>query len=442
MLFLLVLLVLALAAAGAGLWYGWREHTLAEALLSDAVDTAGQPLATTNEVERVLRALIDAIPSPVFLTTADRVILHANRAAQYMVELPRDRLLGQVLAKAIQDYETTQMLIAAAASGAPQERTVSRSAERETWHVTVQPLSLPGSAAPDDSAKVSHLLLFIDDETKLRYLENVRKDFVASVSHELRTPLASVKLLAETLGDAVTEDPAEAQAMSGRITVEVDHLTGLVDDLLELSRIESGRINLQMEPTDIGGVLEVAADRMGPLAEERCITISVETPEHLPEAQADAERVGQVLINLIHNAIKFTPDGGQITLTADLVMPHDHRVTLTTRNHPHMPPLLVTEPMVLVQVRDTGVGIGEDDLPRVFERFFKAYGLPVRAQSAAPPRTGATAAHSTGTGLGLAIARYIVEAHHGQIWVESQLGRGSVFSFTIPLAARIESQVK
>ncbi|MBA3824263.1 MAG: PAS domain-containing protein, partial [Ktedonobacterales bacterium] len=217
------LLIMALATAG---WYGWREHAHATALLDEASGAAGQPLATTNEVERVLRALIEAIPSPVFLTTADRVILHANRAAQYMVELPRDRLLGQVLAKAIQDYETTQMLIAAATSGTPQERTISRSAERETWHVTVQPLSLPGPNTPDDTKKVSHLLLFIDDETKLRYLENVRKDFVASVSHELRTPLASVKLLAETLGDAVTDDPAEAQAMSGRITVEVDHLTG------------------------------------------------------------------------------------------------------------------------------------------------------------------------------------------------------------------------
>jgi two-component system, OmpR family, phosphate regulon sensor histidine kinase PhoR len=434
---LIVLCVLAFVAAAGGLWYGQREHALAETLLTTAVGAAGQPLATTNEVERVLRALIEAIPSPVFLTTADRVILHANRAAQYMVELPRDRLLGQVLAKAIQDYETTQMLIAAAASGAPQERTISRSAERETWHVTVQPLSLPGPNRPDDATKVSHLLLFIDDETKLRYLENVRKDFVASVSHELRTPLASVKLLAETLSDAVTEDPTEAQAMSGRITVEVDHLTDLVDDLLELSRIESGRINLQMEPTDIAGVLEVAADRMGPLAEERRVTISVEAPAHLPEVQADAERVGQVLINLIHNAIKFTPDGGHITLTADLVTPQDHRVTLATRTHPHMTPPLINEPMLLVQVCDSGVGIGEDDLPRVFERFFKAYGLPIREQSAAPPRAGATVGHSTGTGLGLAIARYIVEAHHGQIWVESQLGRGSTFSFTLPLAARV-----
>ncbi|MBA3826503.1 MAG: hypothetical protein H0X24_21700, partial [Ktedonobacterales bacterium] len=209
-----------------------------------------------------------------------------------------------------------------------------------------------------------------------------------------------------------------------------------VDDLLELSRIESGRINLQMEPTDIAGVLEVAADRMAPLAKERRITITVEAPEHLPEAQADAQRVEQVLINLIHNAIKFTPDGGQITLMVDLVTPEDHRVMQATRNHPHMPPLLVTVPMLLVQVCDTGVGISEDDLPRVFERFFKAYGLPVREQSAAPLRAGATAGHSTGTGLGLAIARYIVEAHHGQIWVESQLGRGSVFSFTLPLASQ------
>lgn len=433
----LVLLIIALAVAAATLWYRWREQTLMTPLILAPEGDSGRPLAATTEVERVLRALIEAVPSPVFLTTADRVILYANRAAQYMVELPRDRLTGQVLAKAIQDYETTQMLIAAATSGAPQERTISRTADRETWHVTVQPLSLPGPNTLDDATKVSHLLLFIDDETQLRYLENVRKDFVASVSHELRTPLTSVKLLAETLSDVVEEDPPAARDMSGRIMVEVDHLTGLVDDLLELSRIESGRINLEMEPTDIAGVLEVAADRMAPLAEERGITITVEAPEHLPEAQADAERVGQVLINLIHNGIKFTPDGGHITLCADLITPNDHRVTLATRGHPLMLPLTVSQPMVLVQVRDTGVGISEDELPRIFERFFKAHGLPVREYAPAPPRAGTTSGHSTGTGLGLSIARYIIEAHHGQIWVESQLGRGSVFSFTLPLAARV-----
>lgn len=425
---LIIILALALAAMA---WFAWREHVQAQQAVALAHGAPG--IAPSGEIDRLVRTLIEAIPRPVFLTTAERVILHANVPALYMVELPRERVLGQVLAKVFQDYETTQMLIAAAATGAPQERTVSRTADGATWHITVQPLSLPVAESSGDG--VSHLLLFIDDETQLRYLEMVRKDFVASVSHELRTPLASVKLLAETLTDAVASDPDEARRMTERIVGEVDHLTGLVDDLLELSRIESGRIKLELEPTDVAGVLEVAAERMLPLAEERHISLAVEVAAGVPEVQGDGERIGQVLINLIHNAIKFTPDGGSITLTADLALPNDHRLATNARGgvpgHPSSAP--IAAPVVLVQVRDTGVGIAEDDLPRVFERFFKARDLPNR-ERARQQRPAGWPGHYGGTGLGLAIARYIVEAHHGHIWVTSQLGRGSVFAFTLPLA--------
>lgn len=424
------LIALLIALIGGLGWYAWREH-----LRAREGPLPGEGRAVPGgEIDRLIRTLIEAIPRPVFLTTADRVILYANLPALYMVELPRERVLGQVLAKVFQDYETTQMLIAAATTGAAQERTISRAADRETWHVTVQPLALPTAGASDDGT-ISHLLLFIDDETQLRYLEKVRKDFVASVSHELRTPLASVKLLAETLADTVAEDPAAAPPMAGRIAGEVDHLTGLVDDLLELSRIESGRIKLELEPTDIAGVLEVSAERMRPLADERRISLMVEASESIPAVQADGERIGQVLINLIHNAIKFTPDGGSITLSAEAIMPQDHRMALTPRPTGQLAPQPITAPLVLVQVRDTGVGIAEEDLPRVFERFFKARDLPNR-ERARQQRPATLPGHYGGTGLGLAIARYIVEAHHGQIWVESQLGRGSVFSFTLPLAQR------
>ncbi|HKD75657.1 MAG TPA: ATP-binding protein, partial [Ktedonobacterales bacterium] len=293
----------------------------------------------------------------------------------------------------------------------------------------------PGVA--DDASKVargvSHLLLFIDDETQLRYLETVRKDFVASVSHEMRTPLASVKLLTETLTDALHEDPAMAEDLAGRAIDEIDHLTELVDDLLDLSRIESGRIKLELEPTDIGGVIEVAADRMKVQATERHIAISACLPDDLAEAQADSARIEQVLVNLIHNAIKFSPDGGAITLSAELGSNAEARHALDSRDHARAQMLDPDQPMLVVRVRDTGVGISEDDLPRVFERFFKTTVMPVRngKNGASYPQP------SRGTGLGLAIARHIVEAHQGEIWVESQLGRGSTFSFTLPLASQV-----
>lgn len=424
--FIIVVMVVALVAAAVALAYALSVRERLDSLLADLEQQTPATLSARSDFERSIRSLIEAIPRPVFLTTADRVILDANRPALYLAGLPSERVVGRVLATVIQDYETTQMLIAAAATGAAQEHTISRTAERETWHVTVQPLSLPGAGISETPSGITHVLLFIDDETQLRYLQTVRKDFVASVSHELRTPLASVKLLAETLKDTMQSDPPKAQEQADRITVEVDHLTELVDDLLELSRIESGRIQLELEPTDIAGVLEVTADRMRPLAEERHIALQVEAPPDLPVVQGDADRIGQVLINLIHNGIKFTPDGGTITLSATLARPGDH----AGRDQP-LALAHLTEPVMVIRVRDTGVGIGEGDLPRVFERFFKARDLPHSSGGRV-----AISGHYGGTGLGLAIARHIVEAHHGQIWVESQLGQGSSFTFTLPLASR------
>ncbi len=430
--FAIAVICVALLLAAPAWLYVMNQHGRARVQMDRKLSQQPAPAAMNDQL---IRSLIEAIPRPVLLTTADRIILDANRAALYMVALPRERVVGRVLATVLQDYETTQMLIDAARSGAAQERTIVRAADNETWHVTVQPLRLPVVA--DDTGKVtrgvSHLLLFIDDETQLRYLETVRKDFVASVSHEIRTPLASVKLLTETLTDALQNDPAMAAGLAGRIIDEIDHLTELVDDLLDLSRIESGRIKLELEPTDIGGVIEVAAERMQVQAAERHIAISTGIPHDLPEAQADGARIEQVLVNLIHNAIKFTPDGGAITLSAELGSNAEARRALAPRDHARAQMLDPDQPMLVVRVRDTGTGIAEEDLPRVFERFFKATVLPARNGK----NTVSSPQQSRGTGLGLAIARHIVEAHQGEIWVESQLGRGSTFSFTLPLASQM-----
>ncbi len=427
----IVTVIVAAALASPAYWLALRQREAIER--AAATGASEQRKTASGEIDQLIRSLIEAIPRPVLVTTADRVILDANRPALYLIGLPRGRVVGRVLATIIQDYETTQMLIAAATSGVAQEHTVLRASDRETWHVSVQPLSLASEAGGEGPSRVSHLLLFIDDETQLRYLETVRKDFVASVSHELRTPLASVKLMAETLADAVTSDPPMAQSLAGRITGEVDHLTELVDDLLELSRIETGHITLELEPTDIAGVIEVAAERMRGLAAERALTILTDTPDDLPAVQADGERVGQVLINLIHNAIKFTPDGGSITISAGRGATGEAQPLAASARPGTAPPPASDAPVVVVRVSDTGVGIAEDDLPRVFERFWKAKDLALRLGSL---QTRERSTHSSGTGLGLAIARHIVEAHNGQIWVESQVGRGSTFSFSLPLATR------
>jgi two-component system phosphate regulon sensor histidine kinase PhoR len=175
---------------------------------------------------------------------------------------------------------------------------------------------------------------------------------------------------------------------------EVDALTHMVSELLELTRIESGQVPLELEAIRPIDLLHAAVERLGVQAERAGLALNLDCAEDLPEVYADPPRLGQALVNLLHNAIKFTPEGGAITLAA--------RAEANA---------------VMFSVKDTGVGIPADDLPRIFERFYKAD----RARSGG------------GTGLGLAIARHLVEAHEGRIWAESREGRGSVFYFTIPV---------
>ena len=171
-------------------------------------------------------------------------------------------------------------------------------------------------------------------------------------------------------------------------------MTQMVQELLELSRIESGQAPLRMFPTAVANLVEPAVERLRPQAERINLTLAIVLPNELPQVMVDADRIRQVIINLVHNAIKFTPTGGFVTVTARCV--HD---------------------ALVIAVADTGIGIPADDVPRIFERFYKAD----RARSGG------------GTGLGLAIAKHTIQAHNGRIWVESVEGKGSTFSFTLPL---------
>ena len=253
--------------------------------------------------------LLEAYPRPVMITDQDRVILFANSAALKLLQLSRDQVIGRVAASVIQDYEAVRALIEAAQSQRPIEATFRRATTGQTWHVSVTPVTTPRQPTPgtpelDPAPDVQRMIVAIEDLTELRRLELVRSDFVAHVSHELRTPLAAVKLLTDTLAEAVEDDPAAARGFARRISGEIDHLSQMVAELLELSRIESGKIKLRTEVVDIAGLIEVSIDRMNPLAEERNIHLVAALPDHLPDALADASRAGEVLINLLHNGIK------------------------------------------------------------------------------------------------------------------------------------------
>jgi len=222
----------------------------------------------------------------------------------------------------------------------------------------------------------------------------VRRDFISNLSHELRTPLASLKALAETLQDGALDDPPAARRFIDQIQIEVDALTQMVTELLELSKIESGRLSLDLAPAAACDLLDSASRRMQLQAERAGLNLRVECVDDLPKVKIDSQRLEQVLVNLIHNAVKFTRSGGEVVLFAEAGIGE-----------------------VRFAVRDSGIGIPADDVTRIFERFYRVD----------KSRTG------SGTGLGLSIAKHIVEAHNGKIWAESVEGRGSTFYFSIPV---------
>ena len=263
----------------------------------------------------------------------------------------------------------------------------SESVEVPTRHQYLQLVVIPDSGA-------SGSLLVVQDLTRIRRLETVRRDFISNLSHELRTPLASLKALTETLQDGALDDPPAARRFINQIQIEVDALTQMVTELLELSRIESGRLTLDLRPVAPCDLLDSACRRMQLQAERAGLSLRVECANDLPKVKIDSQRLEQVLVNLIHNAVKFTRTGGEVVLCAESG-PGEVRFA----------------------VKDTGIGIPAEDIPRIFERFYRVD----------KSRTG------SGTGLGLSIAKHIVEAHGGRIGAESVEGRGSTITFTIPI---------
>lgn len=264
----------------------------------------------------------------------------------------------------------------------------------EERNLNIRDRELRVRALPIADSGVS-MLVAISDETQLRHLERVRADFVSNVSHELRTPVTAVRLMAETLETGGLDDAAAAADFVHRIGLEATHMEQIVEELLELSTIESGLRPLTQERVHVGELLSTV-DRLRPLAEDKDVAIDIDVAPGTPDILGDASRLGQVVRNLVHNAIKFTPAGGRIDVRAN---PGEHST-------------------VVIVCRDTGVGIAPNDLQRVFERFWKA--------DSSRQRDG------EGSGLGLAIVRHVVEAHGGTVWVESEPRKGTEFTAVLP----------
>jgi len=333
------------------------------------------------EAERSrLATVLEQITDGVLIADENGLIRFANPAAGRLFQS------SNPVNKSITEVVRNHQLVEAWRRCKQTRQMQSESVEVPTRHQYLQLVVIPDQHS-------SGSLLLVQDLTRIRRLETVRRDFVSNLSHELRTPLASLKALTETLQDGALDDPPAARRFIDQIQIEVDALTQMVTELLELSRIESGRFTLDLTPIAPCDLLSSASNRMQLQAERAGLNLRVDCENDLPNVQIDSQRLEQVLVNLIHNAVKFTKPGGEVILFAEAGIGE-----------------------VRFAVRDTGIGIPAEDVPRIFERFYRVD----------KSRAG------SGTGLGLSIAKHIVEAHKGRIWAESIEGQGSTFYFAIP----------
>ena len=358
-----------------------ETRRLGAALRTMAERITGERHEAETERDR-LAVLIDELGDAIVIADRSGSIRRANRAASAQLGGP---LVGKRLVEVVHDHEVLDAIRTARA----EEDTVAH-VER------TEPPRFQRAVAR--RLADGELLLVMQDLTNLRRLQTVRRDFVANVSHELRTPLAALKAMVDTLASGAIDDPEAARDFVRRMRAEIDGLTQLVEELLLIGRLESGQQAVSPVPVPASELLERARDRLSPLAQRAGLTLTVEPDGRLPPVRADADRVGQVFANLVHNAAKHTPAGGTIRIAAE-----------------------TQGDAVAFSVHDTGDGIAQSELERIFERFYKS------------DRSRADG----GTGLGLSIAKHIVEAHGGTIRAASAgPGRGATFTFTLPVARR------
>ncbi len=338
--------------------------------------------AAAQERNRLIAA-INASVDGLVAVDAHNTITFANSAVKTLLGKDPEQMTGEGFAWLMSDPAVIQGLKECRANRVRSSHVIERPGRRY-----LRAIITPIQGGGDWSA-----LVVFHDLTDIRRSEVMRRDFVANVSHELRTPLAAIKAVVETLQGGAIDERATALDFLRRADDEVDRLVQMVEELLDLSRLEAGELTLSAEGIDLAALAAMAVDRLRPQADLCDVAMTLHAPDPVPPVQGDRATLERAIVNLVHNAVKFTPDGGRIDVSVEPVRGG-----------------------VLVSVSDTGVGIDEADLPRVFERFYKAD----RARRAG------------GTGLGLALVKHTVEAHGGHVEAHSEAGHGATFTVWLP----------
>jgi two-component system phosphate regulon sensor histidine kinase PhoR len=369
-------------------------------------------LTRSRTQQHRLEAVLGGMVEGVIVIDAEGTVLLSNGRARDLLELPPDDgYIGRSLIELTRHPDLHDLVRWVMKAGEAESSTMREieldGAQRHVLQVTATPIE----TAPE---AIRVFVLVFHDISELKRLERIRRDFVANVSHELRTPLAAIAGYTETLLGGALDDKEIAPRFLGIIERHTERLGRLVDDLLILSDLELGRTELRRGEVWAGDVIEATFEVLRPKAEPAGISLEQTVEEGTPQIDADRDRLEQALLNLVDNAIKYTPRGGRVHVTARVLpsaLPPDSQLARPGG-------------FIEISVADTGIGVPPEDLPRLTERFY-------RVDKARSREMG-------GTGLGLAIVKHVVQAHGGWMGIESQLGRGTTVSLFFPAYAEAD----
>ena len=336
------------------------------------------------------QAILNSMTDGVIAVKENGEVLFFNYVIEEVLGIKQQESYGKNILGIIHNFEVERLFEKALHSDEP--------LTQEIKLLTPEPRHFYLKATPliDNETGQRGVLVLLHDITERKNFEDMRSEFIVNVSHELRTPLTSIKGFLETLGSGAMEDPEATPRFLGIISKETDRLINLVNELLDLSKIEGRRVVHRWQPVQICENINRVVTMFLPQAHEKSIELVTDIPSQLPLIHGDSDMLTQVLINIVDNAIKYTPAGGEIRIRA-----------------------MDQGKDVKIIVEDTGVGIPQENLPRVFERFY-------RVDQARSRELG-------GIGVGLAIVKHIIKAHGGKISAQSKVGEGSIFSFTLPI---------
>jgi len=371
-------------------------------LLGMALENA-QLYDELNKGKAYVESIVESAGDAIISTDREDRILTWNRGAEVVFGYDKQEVLGQTLQMLLPPSRANELLqIKSKVLVADVIRNLE--VKRQRKNGAIIDVALAVSALKDKDGNVIGFLHLAKDitekqryERRLKELDQMKSDFVSNVSHELRTPLTAIKASADNMLDNLTGPLSEKQTRYlMRIKSNADRLARLINDVLDLSRIEAGKIDLRPSDLDLAALAQEVVEHVRPVAIEKLIRLEVAAYDGEIASWADRDKVVQVLLNLMGNAVKFTPPHGKITVAIQKGM----------------------DDWVQVSVSDTGPGIAADEIGKIFDKFYQT-------SQAGEEKT-------KGTGLGLAICKALVEMHGGRIWVESELNKGSTFSFILP----------